>query len=224
VIDRVTDAYLRAVHEALPRLVDALDIPLDRAALRRYNLENLRDYWQPIAAGIRRDLAEEPADAPVDGGDVAWSVLGPARLHYTLAHQDIIAKATTAAYLGRLFPQGGPLAERAVRWRAGNPETFTAADLRAAGHSFDAVAEDARNRWAEQRSPQETRQPAAPRPGRARSAAHHAAVALAADRMGSGHRPHRAVDVVVGELPSEILAALADRGVDLPDVEVVQVP
>ncbi|HEY6593540.1 MAG TPA: hypothetical protein VI011_05430 [Asanoa sp.] len=128
--------------------VDALDIPVDRAALRRYSLENLRDDWQPIAAGIRRDLAAEPADAPVDGGDVAWCVLGPARLH-TLAHGDVIAKAAAATYLGRLFPQRGPLADRAVRWRAGHAETSTATDLRAAGHSIDTVVEDAWNRWAE---------------------------------------------------------------------------
>jgi hypothetical protein len=43
-------------------------------------------------------------------------------------------------------------------------------------------------------------------------------------RVVVGHRPHHHVEVVVGELPGEILPALPDRGVDLPDVEVVQVP
>jgi hypothetical protein len=116
-------------------------------ALRRYNLDNLRGYWQPLAGGIRGHVAgADPAD-PADAGTPAWTVLGPARLHYTLAHHDVVSKAGAGAYLADLFPRWASLAHRAVRWRAGEPELFTVADLAAAADAVDAVADDAWRRW-----------------------------------------------------------------------------
>ncbi|WP_141719414.1 hypothetical protein [Micromonospora peucetia] len=70
-------------------------------------------------------------------------MFGPARLHYTLARGDIISKAAAGEYLAQLFPGYADLAHRAVRWRTGEAERFTATDLVAAGDSVNVVADDA---------------------------------------------------------------------------------
>jgi hypothetical protein len=119
------------------------DVEVDLAALCRYNLDNLREYWQPTAAEARSYVAELPDDAPVEAFAVEWLVLGPARLHYTLAHADVISKSAAGAYLAELFPAFGDLARRAVRWRAEQSGTFTVADLKAAAESVDIITEDA---------------------------------------------------------------------------------
>jgi hypothetical protein len=123
------------------------DGDVDVAALRRYNLDNLRGYWQALAAHTRGRLADRDPDLPLPADLVVWPVLGPARLHYTLAHLDVISKARAGAYLAELFPQWASLADRAIRWRAGEPESFTTTDLYAAVQSVDAVADDAWTRW-----------------------------------------------------------------------------
>jgi hypothetical protein len=130
--------------------VDELGIHVDSAALRRYNLENLRDFWKPAAPSIYQFVAELPADAPVDAYDVAWCILGPARLHYTLAHEDITSKAGAAAYLAEIFPEWEALAHRAVQWRTSQRESFTATDMREVARSIDAVTDDAWKRWGDQ--------------------------------------------------------------------------
>lgn len=119
----------------------------DPNALRRWNLDNLREYWQPLAAEVRNELSGRADDTPVDPEGVAWMVLGPPRLHHTLAHTDIITKPAAGAYLADTFPAYAPLADRAVRWRAGDPVTFTAADLLASAASTDDVAADAWRRF-----------------------------------------------------------------------------
>ncbi|MEU5947325.1 aminoglycoside adenylyltransferase domain-containing protein [Micromonospora sp. NPDC047465] len=129
-----------------PAVAD-LRIRVDQEQLRRYNLDNLREYWKATAATIPAALADVPPDQVVDADTVGWFVLGPARLHYTLAHQDVISKTAAAEYLAELFPAYADLARRAVRRRAGEPEQFTAADLASAGRSVDAVADDAWRRF-----------------------------------------------------------------------------
>lgn len=127
--------------------VAELGVRVDPGQLRRYNLDNLREYWQPTAATLATQLADVPPDTELDGGLVAWLVLGPARLHHTLAHGDVISKATAGGYLAQLFPGYADLAHRAIRWRTGQPERFTAADVVTASHSVDAVADDAWHRF-----------------------------------------------------------------------------
>jgi Nucleotidyltransferase domain len=127
--------------------VAELNVRVEPGELRRYNLDNLRDYWQPRVAVLPAELAGVDRDTVLDPGFVTWFVLGPARLHHTLAHGDIISKAAAGGYLAELFPQYADLAQRAVRWRAGQAERFTVADLIIAGESVDAVAEDARRRF-----------------------------------------------------------------------------
>ncbi|MFE9654572.1 aminoglycoside adenylyltransferase domain-containing protein [Micromonospora sp. NPDC006431] len=127
--------------------VDELGVRVDPEQLRRYNLDNLREYWQSIVAAFPAELAGVAPDAVVDAGIVAWFVLGPARLHYTLAHGDIISKAAAGNYLAQLLPEYADLAYRTVRWRAGEAEQFTATDLVTAGDSVNAVADDAWRRF-----------------------------------------------------------------------------
>jgi hypothetical protein len=127
--------------------VAELGVRVDAAEVRRYNLDNLRDYWCSQAAGIAAALTGVDPGEVMDAETVTWCALGPARLHHTLAHGDIIAKPAAGAYLARLLPEYADLAGRAVRWRSGEPEQFTAADLVAAGRSITAVADDAWHRF-----------------------------------------------------------------------------
>jgi hypothetical protein len=134
-----------------PAVAD-LGISVDSSALREFNLNNLKTYWAPSANEVRAALRGVPDDTPADATDVAceavvWCVLGPARLHYTLANDDFISKAGAGAYLVENFPAYGPLADRAIRWRQGEPVTFTTADGRAAADSIDAIVANALQRW-----------------------------------------------------------------------------
>ncbi|WP_346537410.1 nucleotidyltransferase domain-containing protein [Micromonospora sp. DPT] len=124
-----------------------LGVRVDPEQLRRYNLDNLREYWQSAVATFPSALADVAPDAVMDAETVSWFVLGPARLHHTLANGDIISKAAAGDHLAQLFPEYADLAHRAVRWRAGEAEQFTAADLAAAGDNVNAVADDAWRRF-----------------------------------------------------------------------------
>jgi hypothetical protein len=125
----------------------SLGVPLDLPALRAYNLDNLRTYWQPQAEGIRRYVAELDPHDEMDAAYLTWIALGPARLHYTLATTDIISKLAAAEYVSEHFPDYTQLAERAVGWRTGCTDTFTAADLGAAADLTELIADDAWERW-----------------------------------------------------------------------------
>lgn len=127
--------------------VAELGLRTDPAERRRWNLDNLRAYWQPWAEGARRETASLPGDARVDAEAVTWGVLGPARLHFTLAYDDVTTKADAGAYVARHFPAWVALADRAVAWRASGAGEFTVADLRDAADAVDAVAADAWRRW-----------------------------------------------------------------------------
>ncbi|SCL35222.1 Nucleotidyltransferase domain-containing protein [Micromonospora pallida] len=135
-----------------PAVAD-LGLTVDHDELRRFNLDNLATFWLPLAANLRAAVADAPDDTPAEatrvGADgVVWCALGPARLHFTLAHEDIVSKAGAAAYLAEILPAYAPLADRALRWRRGEPVALTAADARAAADSVEAVVADAFRRWA----------------------------------------------------------------------------
>jgi hypothetical protein len=125
----------------------SLGVEVDLEALRTYNLSNLRTYWQGQAEAIRRFVAGVESGSEVDAEYAAWVLLGPARLHYTLAETDIISKSAAGAYVATRFPEYATLVERAVRWRGGAAETFTADDLSAAATLIDVVNDDAWGRW-----------------------------------------------------------------------------
>jgi hypothetical protein len=124
-----------------------LGVQVDLEALRAYNLDNLRAYWQPQATGIRRYAAGVQPTAAVDAEYASWMLLGPARLHYTLANEDVISKSDAGEYVIAHFPDYASLAERAIRWRAGEAVDFTAEDLVAAASLTDLIADDAWDRW-----------------------------------------------------------------------------
>jgi len=134
-----------------PAVAD-LDLVEDLDALRRFNLDNLKTYWAPSADEVRAAVRGLPGDTladttEVNGEGIVWCVLGPARLHYTLANNDVVSKAGAAAYLAEIFPVWGPLADAVARWRHGEPVAFTVADARAAADSIDAVVADGWQRW-----------------------------------------------------------------------------
>ena len=125
-----------------PAVAD-LDVRVDQEALRRYNLENLRDYWRASAESFGPALEKMPDDRVMDADTVTWFVLGPPRLHYTLEHGTVASKATAGAYLAELLPEYADLVRRSLRWRAGEAEQFGKADLAEAGRATIAVADSA---------------------------------------------------------------------------------
>jgi hypothetical protein len=137
--------------------VSALGLsPPDAARQREWNLANLGSYWAPLADRIRAAAGRLPADTPLDRGRTAttvWTVLGPARLHYTMAHDDVISKSAAGRYVVEHFPQWTALARRAVDWRAGGQVSFTAADALAAAALAAAVVADAQARWGNTQKP-----------------------------------------------------------------------
>jgi hypothetical protein len=124
-----------------------LGVRVDLDALRAYSLDNLRTYWQAQAAQISSHGADLDPATDVDAEIVTWVVLGPARLHYTLAAVDITSKTAAGEYVMARFPEYASLAERAIRWRADGTGTFSAEDLGAAASLTNLVADDAWKRW-----------------------------------------------------------------------------
>jgi hypothetical protein len=129
-----------------PAVAD-LGVRVDPAEIRRYNLENLREYWQGNVRDFRGYVATLPPGEVRDTVTVAWYVLGPARLHHTAATGDIISKSQAGPYLAALFPEYAELADRAVRHRAGEDVSFRTTDLLMAFDAVDAVAIDAWRRF-----------------------------------------------------------------------------
>src|SRR5262245_32721951 len=127
--------------------VAGLGVMVDLPALRAYNLDNLRTYWQAQADRILRSAPDLEPAAEMNAEYVTWVTLGPARLHYTLATEDVVSKPAAGDYVIAHFPDYEHLARRAVRWRAGSLETFTAADLVAAAELTNVIADDAWRRW-----------------------------------------------------------------------------
>jgi hypothetical protein len=108
--------------------------------LREWNLHNLRTYWHEWAAHARGRLAERMPDAPLPAAVVAHSLLGPGRLHYTIATGGIVSKTNSADYTARHFPDYSPLLAQAKAWRLGDDTiTFTVADGLAACDLIDCV-------------------------------------------------------------------------------------
>jgi hypothetical protein len=129
-----------------PRIED-LNLNIDPQRLRTWNLNNLETYWQPLAEGIRQAVAGREPDANAGAEAVAWAVLGPARLHCTLATSDVISKSAAGTYAAQHFPRWASLAEQAVGWRQGRSTEFRTTDALAAAAMIHAIAEDGWKRW-----------------------------------------------------------------------------
>lgn len=123
----------------------AVDVDADR--LRTWNLHNLKSYWQPLAGRIRAVMSERDDAHPAQPDGVMWAVLGPPRLHYTLATGAVTTKSGAGRYAAEHFPQWSHLAELAVACREGGPVEFVTADGLAAADMVEAVVDDAWRRW-----------------------------------------------------------------------------
>ncbi len=126
---------------------EPLTVPVDPERLRRYNIDNLRSYWQRESGWPAALLGDADPAQVIPADPVVWLTLGPPRLHHTLTTGDIIGKTAAGEYLAREFPAYAELAGRAVNHRAGRPVTFTAADALTAGAAATAVISDATRRW-----------------------------------------------------------------------------
>jgi hypothetical protein len=125
----------------------ALGLAVADERVRRYNLDNLRDYWAPLAEQISHAVAGLPEGEPAYPAVVVWAVLGPARLHYTLATRDVSTKSAAGRYAAEHFPDWADLVRRAMDWRDGKDVIFTTTDARSAAAMVDAVVSDAWHRW-----------------------------------------------------------------------------
>jgi hypothetical protein len=127
---------------------EPLAVSADPGRVRAYNLDNLRSYWQAqFAAPIPDRFAGVDPATEFDATMACWVVLGPPRLHYTLATGDVTSKSGAGRYLAGAFPRYADLAGRAVAARAGEPAAFTVADALLAGEMIDELADDAWLRW-----------------------------------------------------------------------------
>jgi hypothetical protein len=116
----------------------------DPHRLRAWNVQNLRTYWTGLAGYVRGAVDDRTDGAePVDHEILRWVVLGPPRLHYTLATGDIATKSQAGRYAARRFPDWAELCDRCVRSRAGEPVVATVDDMRSAAALMTMVIEDA---------------------------------------------------------------------------------
>ncbi|HEX9338743.1 MAG TPA: nucleotidyltransferase domain-containing protein [Pseudonocardiaceae bacterium] len=102
----------------------------DPAWLREWNIGNLNGYWRGWSADARAGLAERDPDSPLTTSTVAGhALLGPGRLHHTIATGEILAKTAAADYTAKHFPAYTEILGRAKAWRLGDDTiTFTATD------------------------------------------------------------------------------------------------
>lgn len=87
----------------------------ERGRLRNWNLENLRTYWTAELARVRT------GSGPMRPGAVEWCVLGPLRLHATIATGQILSKDEAGAYGQQLFGDESGILETARAVLAGTP-------------------------------------------------------------------------------------------------------
>lgn len=124
-----------------------LGVRVDPQRLRRWNLDNLKSYWQPLAQQIRQAVAGRDSADAAGAGEVVWAVLGPSRLHYTLATGEVTSKTGAGRYAAGQFPAWAELAGRAVCSRGGQAVEFATSDTLAAAAMTEAVVQDAWRRW-----------------------------------------------------------------------------
>ncbi len=113
--------------------------------LREWNLGNLDTYWRWWAADARTRRADRDPDVPLSAGVVTDALLGPGRLHYTIATGDLLAKTAAADYTAEHFPDYAEPLARAKKWRLGDDAVrFMIPDAIAACDLIEAIADDAR--------------------------------------------------------------------------------
>ncbi len=86
--------------------------------LRPWNLANLESYWRPWAEGLLRRPVARARFRP--RWTTAWGVLGPPRLHHTVATGEVLAKEEAGAYALDTFDRRWhPLIREALAYRDG---------------------------------------------------------------------------------------------------------
>jgi hypothetical protein len=117
----------------------------DPGWLREWNLGNLDSFWRPWAVDARVRLADRDPKVPLSAEIVTFALLGPGRLHYTIATGHLLAKTATADYTARRFLGYAELLARAKAWRLGDDTVqFMLPDALAACELIDEVAAGAR--------------------------------------------------------------------------------
>jgi hypothetical protein len=86
--------------------------------LRQWNLDNLASYWRPWGERVlRRRTTTRPR------WTIAWGVLGPPRLHHTVATGGVVAKEDAGAYALDTFDRRWhPLIRDAIAYRERRPQ------------------------------------------------------------------------------------------------------
>jgi len=85
----------------------------------RFVVDNLVDYWRPLASVIRGAVAEE-GRGDVGADFLEWCALGPLRLHYTAFTGDVTSKTGAGAHGLGVAPQRfHPVLSEALAARAG---------------------------------------------------------------------------------------------------------
>ena len=121
----------------------------DPDSLRSWLLGNLAGYWADLVDQVEGAVRDRPPDAPTFGETVSWVVLGPPRLHFTLATGEVTTKSCAAAYIADRFTPWADLAERCRRRRHGEAISFVIGDMVDAIRLARQVRTDAERRWAE---------------------------------------------------------------------------
>ncbi|GAA0361644.1 hypothetical protein GCM10009530_09000 [Microbispora corallina] len=108
------------------------DLALDPepGRLRDWNRDNLRRYWLPWA---ERTLRRPDRCGLRARASTAWGVLGPPRLHHTIATGGVVSKEEAGAYALDVFgPEWHPLIREALAYRRGESAdpAFSDPDLR----------------------------------------------------------------------------------------------
>ncbi|MGO1056889.1 hypothetical protein [Crossiella sp. CA198] len=100
---------------------DRLGLDPEPHLLRAWNLDQLRGHWQHWA---RRCVSDPPRDKPLIPAhrQALARVLGPPRLHHTIATGQVIAKETAAEYaLDTFDSRWHPMLRAALAQRTGEP-------------------------------------------------------------------------------------------------------
>lgn len=125
-----------------------LGIEISRDRLSEWQLGNLNGYWSEFGAGARDTWSGRDQAAFMPYPETAcWCVLGPARLHYTLATGDITSKSGAGRYALERFGGYADLITAALDWRATGEGGFTHAAGVRITDLMRAVIDDANKRW-----------------------------------------------------------------------------
>lgn len=98
-----------------------LGLDPEPALLRRWNLDNLNGYWARWADLAMRGRRASSPLLPTDW-IVAWGVLGPPRLHCTIASGRVVSKESAGEYaLDRFDPEWHPIVRDGLAFTRGEP-------------------------------------------------------------------------------------------------------